>query len=80
VKDAFARLDGNGDASVTINEILNFKGDRTGAMDELLPIIKQELKLGAAGEDVRVLPGVTFGDLRHPTRFSETEILPLIRR
>lgn len=79
-KDAFARLDGNGDASVTINEILNFKGDRTGALDELLPVIKQELKLGAAGEDVHALPGVTFGDLRHPARFSEAEILPLIRR
>lgn len=79
-REAFARLDGNGDGSITISEVLDFKGDKTGATNELLPVIRQELKLGAAGESVRTLPGVTFADLHHSAKFSESEILALIRR
>ena len=80
VREAFARLDANRDGSVSISEILDFKDDRTGATNELLPLIRQELRLGEAGEDVRLLPGVTFGDLHHAARFSESEIRTLIRQ
>jgi hypothetical protein len=64
---------------VTITEILNFKGDKTGAINELLPLIKQQMQLGLAGEEVNALPGATFGALQHPSNFSESEIRKLIR-
>jgi prepilin-type N-terminal cleavage/methylation domain-containing protein len=78
--DAFKRLDANRDGSVTLTEILNFKGDKTGALNDLLPHIKQQMRLGLAGEDVNSIPGVTFRALQHPARFSETEITNLIPR
>ena len=78
VRDAFKRLDANGDGSVTIIEILKFKDDKTGALNELLPHIEQEMKLGLAEEDVNSLPGVKFESLQHPARFSSSEIRALI--
>ena len=77
-KDAFKRLDANGDGTVTIAEILNFKDDKTGALNDLLPHIKQQLQLGLAEEDVNSLPGVKFESLQHPARFSTSEIRALI--
>jgi prepilin-type N-terminal cleavage/methylation domain-containing protein len=75
---AFKRLDGNGDGVVTITEILNFQGDRTGALNEFLPQIKQRMQLGLAGEDVNAIPGVNFGALQHSQKFSEAEVRKLI--
>jgi prepilin-type N-terminal cleavage/methylation domain-containing protein len=77
-RDAFRKLDANGDGVVTITEILNFKNDRTGALTELMPLIKQRMQLGLAGEDVNAIPGVTFGALQHPERFSESEVRKII--
>ena len=77
-KDAFKRLDTNGDGTVTLQEILNFKDDKTGALNDLLPHIKQQMQLGLAEEDVDSLPGVTFGALQHSGKFSEPEIRKLI--
>ncbi len=77
-RDAFKALDANGDGSVTITEILNSRNDRTGALSELLPLIKQRMQIGLAGEDVSSIPGVAFGALQHPERFSELEIRRLI--
>ena len=77
-RDAFKQLDANGDGLVTTTEILNFRNDRTGALNELLPFIKQQMQLGLAGEDVNSIPGVTFGELQHADRFSESEIRKLI--
>jgi prepilin-type N-terminal cleavage/methylation domain-containing protein len=77
-QDAFKRLDANGDGTVTITELLNFKDDKTGAMNDLLPHIKQQMQIGLAEEDVNSLPGVTFGALQHPARFSASEIRALI--
>jgi len=79
-RDAFKQLDANGDGLVTTTEILNYRNDRTGALNELLPFIKQRMQLGLAGEDVNSIPGVTFGELQHPDRFSESEIRKLIPR
>ena len=76
-RDAFKRLDANGDGTVTITEIMRFN-DKTGALNELLPHIEQEMKLGLAEEDVNSLPGVTFGALQHSGKFSDTEIRALI--
>lgn len=77
-KDAFTRLDANGDGTVTIAEIMKFKGDKTGALNQLLPYIEQDMKLGLADEDVNALPGVKFESLQHPARFSVSEIRALI--
>ena len=79
-RDAFNRLDANGDGSVTLAEVLNFKDDKIGAINGLLPHIKQQMRLGLAGEDINSLPGVTFGALQHPAKFSETEVIKLIPR
>ena len=78
VRDAFKRLDANGDGTVTIAEIMKFNGDKTGALNELLPHIEQDMKLGLAEEDVNSLPGVKFESLQHPARFSTSEIRALI--
>jgi prepilin-type N-terminal cleavage/methylation domain-containing protein len=78
--DAFRRLDANGDGSVTLAEISNFKDDKTGALNELMPFIKQRMQLGLAGEDVNAIPGVTFGTLKHPPKFSEQEIRKVVPR
>jgi prepilin-type N-terminal cleavage/methylation domain-containing protein len=79
-RDAFMQLDANGDGSVTITEMLNFRNDKTGTLNELLPLIKQRMQLGLAGEDLNLIPGVTFGELQHADRFSESEIRKLIPR
>lgn len=78
VRDAFRRLDANGDGTVTMSEIREFKGDKTGALNELLPHVEQDMKLGLAEEDVNSLPGVRFEALQHPARFSGSEIRALI--
>ena len=79
-RDAFKRLDVDGDGVVTITEVLNFRDDKTGVLSELMPLIKERMQLGLAGEDVKAIPGVTFGTLQHPQRFSESEIRKLIPR
>jgi prepilin-type N-terminal cleavage/methylation domain-containing protein len=79
-RDAFKQLDANGDGSVTVTEMLNFRNDKTGALNEMSPFIKQRMQLGLAGEDVNSVPGVRFGDLQHADRFSEPEIRKLITR
>jgi len=60
VVDAFRKLDANGDGNVTATEALHFRGDNTGALNELLPYIEQQMQLGAAGENVNSLPGVSL--------------------
>ena len=76
--NAFKRLDANGDGVVTIKEVLNFKSDNTGVLNQFLPRIKQHMQLGLAGEDVNAIPGVSFGALRHQRRFSEAEITRVV--
>ncbi len=79
-RDAFNQLDANRDGLVTIKEMLNFRNDRTGALNELSPSIMLQLRLGLAGEDVNSIRGVTFGDLQHADGFSEPEIRKVITR
>lgn len=78
VRDAFRKLDANGDGTISLTEIVNFRNDKTGALTELLPFVKQRLQLGLAGEEFNAIPGVTFGDLQHSERFSEAEARKII--
>lgn len=77
-RDAFKKLDANGDGVVTVTEIVNFRNDKTGAVTGLLPFIKQQMQFGLAGEEVNSIPGVTFGSLQHAERFSDTEARKII--
>lgn len=74
LRDAFKRVDANGDGEATVEEISSVKNDKTGALNELLPLIRQRMQLGLAGEDVKTIPGVSFVALQHPEKFSEAEI------
>jgi type II secretory pathway pseudopilin PulG len=80
LRDAFKRVDVNGDGEATLEEISNVKGDKTGALAELLPLIRQRMQLGLAGEDVKTIPGVRFLALQHSERFSEVEIRRVVPR
>ena len=77
-RDAFRKLDANGDGVVTVTEIVNFKSDKAGPLTELLPFIKQRMQLGLAGEEINSIPGVAFGALQRPERFSEAEVRKII--
>lgn len=79
VRDAFKRLDGDSDGIVTLAEISKGREDKTGALNEFIPMIRQRMRLGLAGEDITTIPGVNFEALQHPAKFSESEIRKLIR-
>jgi prepilin-type N-terminal cleavage/methylation domain-containing protein len=64
---AFGNLDINGDGRVTFTEIQNYGGVGSDALHDLLAFIGQEMQLGAGGEDVNALPGVTLEMLRSPS-------------
>lgn len=63
--DVFRRLD-NGDGKLTLDEILSFNQDNTGALADLLPAIKREMRIGTAGENEQTVAalGVTLGMLQ----------------
>lgn len=78
LRDAFKRVDVNSDGEATLEEISNMKDDKTGALTELLPLIRQRMQLGLAGEDVKTIPGVPFLSLQHSERFSEAQIRKVV--
>lgn len=61
---AFRQLDADGDGQVTIQEILNYQGLGSDVMGDFLQFLGRELELGAGGENVDALPGVTLADLQ----------------
>jgi len=68
---AFGNLDLNGDGRVTFTEIQNYNGVGADALGPFIAIITQEMQLGAGGEDVDGLPGVTLEMLRSPSPFGD---------
>src|SRR5260370_9962949 len=64
---AFRQLDGNGDGIVTFTEILNYGGVGSDALSGFLTFTGQRMELGAGGEDVNALPGVTLDMLASPS-------------
>ena len=57
---AFANLDINGDGRVTFTDIQSYNGVGADVLSPFIAIISHEMQLGAGGEDVSNLPGVTF--------------------
>lgn len=80
LREAFKRVDANGDGEATLEEISNVKDDKTGALSKLLPLIRQRMQLGLAGEDVKTVPGVRFLSLQRSERFSQAEIRRVVPR
>lgn len=68
---AFGNLDVNGDGQVTFTEIQNYNGVGADVLSPFIAIIDQEMQLGAGGEDVNGLPGVTLEMLRSPSPFGD---------
>ncbi len=63
--EAFRNLDSDGNGEATLGDIFGrTRTEPTGALNRLLPIIRQEMQLGVAGEDWTTMPGVTFNQLR----------------
>lgn len=72
-KQAFDQLDLNGDGKVTFTEILNYGETGGDTIRSFLDFISTEMQLGAGGENVGDLPGVSFSEL---SRRATTVALP----
>lgn len=64
---AFRQLDVNGDEIVTFTEIINYGGLGSDDLHDFINFLPREMELGAAGEDVNALPGVTLDMLASPS-------------
>jgi len=69
-RDAFKRLDANGDRKVTLNEIDQYSGVGANIIQPLIAFVKNEMAWGAAGEDLSKIEGITWGQLSTTTRSS----------
>ena len=63
---AFGNLDVNGDDRVSFTDFQNYHGIGADVINPYIAIIDQELQLGAGGEDVNALPGVTLKMVSSP--------------
>jgi prepilin-type N-terminal cleavage/methylation domain-containing protein len=63
----FSQLDADGDGEVTINEALNPAETNSNLMGDLLPYIREQMRLGLAGEDVSSIPGVRLAPILAPS-------------
>ena len=64
--DTFNRLDPNGDGRVSFNDLKNYNGIGADVINPFIAIIDTKMELGAGGEDVGLLPGVTLDMLVPP--------------
>ncbi|HET6408482.1 MAG TPA: type II secretion system protein, partial [Chthoniobacteraceae bacterium] len=71
-REAFKRLDVNGDRKVTLDEIRDYNGVGADVIRPLLDFVGREMQWGAAGEDISKIEGVTFGQMFTTTRSSST--------
>ncbi len=56
---AFNQLDVNGDGRVSFTDLRTYNGVGADVINPFIAIIDQEMQLGAGGEDVSTLPGVS---------------------
>ena len=59
----FGNLDVNGDGRVTFTDIQNYNGTGRDVVSTFSSFFSREMELGAGGEDVSTLPGVSLADL-----------------
>jgi prepilin-type N-terminal cleavage/methylation domain-containing protein len=64
--DTFSRLDLNGDGRVSFTDLMNYNGIGADVIKPFIAIIDTKMELGAGGEDVALLPGVTLDMLVPP--------------
>jgi prepilin-type N-terminal cleavage/methylation domain-containing protein len=69
---AFGNLDVNGDGRVSFTDLHSYAGVGADIINPFIAIIDQETELGAGGEDVRSLPGVTLDALLGSNRGNDT--------
>jgi prepilin-type N-terminal cleavage/methylation domain-containing protein len=69
---AFGNLDVNGDGRVSFSDLHNYSGVGADVINPFIAIIDQEMELGAGGEDVASLPGVTLDSLIGSNRGNDT--------
>jgi prepilin-type N-terminal cleavage/methylation domain-containing protein len=69
---AFNQLDVNGDGRVSFTDLHTFSGIGADVINPFIAIIDQEMELGAGGEDVASLPGVTLDSLIGSNRGNDT--------
>ena len=69
---AFGNLDVNGDGRVSFTDLNNYSGVGADVINPFIAIIDREMALGAGGEDVNSLPGVTLEALIGSNRGNET--------
>src|SRR2546423_1106358 len=60
---AFNQLDVNGDGRVSFTDLRTYNGVGADVINPFIAIIDQEMALGAGGEDVAALPGVSLDAL-----------------
>jgi prepilin-type N-terminal cleavage/methylation domain-containing protein len=70
MRNAFDTLDVNGDGSVHINEILNYNGTGASELKPFFGILRQEMALGAGGENIELIPAVSWKEMLASNRSS----------
>lgn len=63
----FTNLDVNGDGRVTFTDLRNYNGIGRDVVGIFVDVFSREMELGAGGEDVSSLPGVSLSDLSNQT-------------
>jgi len=61
--NTFTNLDVNGDGRVTFTDIQSYNGTGGDIVRSFFDFLSREMQLGAGGEDVSSLPGVSLADL-----------------
>ena len=62
----FSNLDVNGDGRVTLTDIQNYNGTGRDVVSSFSDFVSAEMQVGAGGEDVSSLPGVSLADFSSP--------------
>ncbi len=78
LRQAFARLDANGDGKVSFNEMLTFNGLGADKMGGLLAALNRNLALGTAGEDTTAIQPLSFAKALAGARLASPGLLNAI--
>jgi len=63
LRSAFDKLDVNHDGSVGINEVLNYNGTGASQLKPFMAFVREEMALGAGGENIEAIPAVSYKDM-----------------